>query len=182
MTPRDFILCCCCSTAKEKSSVIGCPDCGELIRWVRHGRYWRYRPGGRDLIAVPRFRCLNRKCERATFSVLPHPCLRYKRHTLAFYTVLLRVLMAMTVGRLARSLGKSWTTIRRWWADALMMNRFLREEGKREPWGPCPCARSGTQWPAFTRDLYRACGPSSHPFPGHPHNSSGDIDLASGIG
>jgi len=161
MTPLNSIVCCRSTVAKEKMSAIGCPGCGEVYRWRRHGFYWRYRPGGQDQIAVPRFRCQNTKCHRVTFSVLSHPVLRYKRHTLAFYTHLRRLLCWVSVGRLARRLGRSWTTIRRWQQDAIAICRFLAEEGQREPWGPCPCRVSERHWAAFTRDLYRALSP--HP-------------------
>ena len=161
MTPTNLILCCHTTLAKKKTETIQCPDCGDAYRWIRHGYYLRYRPGEDDLIEVPRFRCLNHKCERVTFSVLSHPCLRYKRHTLAFYTVLLRLLCLMRVNRLARKLGKSWRTVRRWMADALGLLRFLRKEGKREPWGPCPCQRPERYWSSFCRDLYRVCGPQT---------------------
>ena len=161
MTPSSSIVCCRSSIAKGKTTTIRCPGCGEVYRWRRHGFYRRYRPGGRDHIAVPRFRCLSTKCRRVTFSVLSHPVLRYKRHTLAFYTHLLRLLCWMSVGRLARKLGRHWTSVQRWKRDALSICRFLEEEGRRAPWGPCPCRVSGRHWAAFTRDLYRVLSP--HP-------------------
>ena len=112
-------------------------------------------------ISVPRFLCLNNKCSRVTFSVLSRPCLRYKRHTLAFYFALLRLLALMKASRLASKLGKTWSMIRRWKQEALTIRRFLDSEGQREPWGPCPCRHSSRYWPAFTRDLYRACRSSA---------------------
>lgn len=156
-----FILCCLEPTAKTHwLGPIVCPGCGDRHRFKRHGFYWRYLPGAADRIAVPRFRCENRQCPRRTFSVLPYPCLRHKRYSLGFYTMLVEAVAHTSLQRLACRFRKGWSAMRRLLHQAGQVLAFFRTERWRGHWGPCPCLEPWRTWTAFTQAQSYATGPS----------------------
>lgn len=130
---------------------IRCPHCHERWRIVRYGRYWRYRYGSNERMAVARCACRNPGCSRRTFSVLPHTYLPQVRIPVCLLMTIYRlhVVQAAPINRLARMLGHSWNTIRR----AVNLSRRLldwcRQEVVAGAMDLLPCRAE--RWPAFCR-------------------------------
>lgn len=153
MTPLNTMLCCTVLFAKENMiGPIFCPNCGSHFHHSPHGHYERYLPDTDELIKVPRFRCRNGTCPRKTFSILPFPCLRYKRHTLAFFLALVKAACNGTVYKLACDYQKGWTSMQRLIRQAVRIHGFFTKERNRQDWGPCPCRDPDRFWTPFTMD------------------------------
>lgn len=146
--------------AKQNLEAPCCPQCHEQLRIVRYGRYWRYRYGSSEKLAVPPYACLNPACARRTFSVLPHHgLLPQARMPLCLMMALYR--LHMVEGRplnpLARMLSHSWTTIRRAVTLAGRLLDWCRREVAAETLTPWPCHPD--LWPAFCRAFSYAFRP-----------------------
>jgi len=142
------------STHGKNYGLIGpivCPSCHESYVWF-HGHYSRYFPDdpGDTLIRVPRYKCLFSLCKRITFSILPFPCLRYKRHTLSFFFTLTKLAAYLSVNQLAHRFQRSWRSLRRLIRHAELINGFFLNERRRAVWGPCPCSKPEQFWTEFT--------------------------------
>ena len=156
------ILCCTVTFAKEMmTGPVQCPDCGDRYRHIRHGFYERFLPDGNERVKVQRYCCLNSDCSRVTFSILPFPCLRYKRHTLATLSQIALQAATTSVSRLARWYGKGWTAMRRLIRASQQVWSCFDVERWRQSWGPCPCREPGRFWTSFTQALSYATVPGS---------------------
>ena len=159
MTPPTML---CCSASIAKENLIGpifCPKCcGD--DHSPHGHYKRYIPDTTKQISVPRFCCKNASCSRKTFSILPFPCLRYKRHTLAFFLTLAILARAqIKICQLACQYKTAWTVMSRLVRQANRMESFFATERVDQAWGLCPCRTSDESWTTFTMDQFRATVP-----------------------
>ena len=158
-SPATILCCIACSAKNLMTGPIHCPDCGNGQLITRHGFYMRYLPDSVELVKVQRFRCRNQRCSRVTFSILPYPCLRYKRHTLETFGRIAGIAKALSIRRLAQKFSTSWTTMQRLVSDSLRVWRCFAKERNRLSWGPCPCTKVETSWTSFTTDLYRLTSP-----------------------
>jgi len=143
-----------CYTQGKSYGLIGsivCPSCHES-QYRSHGYYTRYFPDDPcdTEIRVPRYLCLVPSCERKTFSILPFPCLRYKRHTLSFFFMLTTLAAIYTVNQLAHQFQRCWKSLRRLIRHAELINVFFRNERRRAGWAPCPCSKPEQFWTEFT--------------------------------
>ncbi len=146
----------CCSTTNAKWRVpdlVQCSGCGDRYRHARHGTYERFLPDSNETIEVQRYRCQNPDCPCVTFSILPFPCLRYKRQTLATLTRIARQAASHSVQVLAQVYGKGWTAMRRLIRAARQVSAFFCFERSVQSWGPCPCADPRRHWTGFTQAL-----------------------------
>lgn len=154
-----------CSTNIAKKGVTGpvrCPTCGTCLHVSPHGTYERSLPDDTEKVLVKRFLCRDTTCSRKTFSILPYPCLRYIRHTLAILAGIAKESVTTSVKELARQYDKKWAAMRRLArASQQVWSSFLGERD-RQPWGPCPCHSPELSWTSFTQDLYHLTipGPS----------------------
>ena len=153
------IICCLFKIVTDMEGLIQCPGCGDRHRHVGHGCYQRYHPDDCNQLKVPRFRCHNPDCPRVTFSILPYPCLRYKRNTLAFYSVLLWLLERYCIHELAQLHNKGWTAMRRLIRTARQVWERFQTERDRQCWGPCPCQDPERNWTSFTQALSQVALP-----------------------
>ena len=162
MTPQSTMLCCSASIARENlTGPIFCPGCRSDDH-SPHGHYKRYLPDTSKQISIPRFRCKNASCPRKTFSILPFPCLRYKRHTLGFFLTLAILARAqIKICQLARQHETAWTVMNRLVRQANRMESFFVEERVDQVWGLCPCRAPDKFWTKFTMDQFRATVPDS---------------------
>lgn len=88
---------------------ICCPSC-QLDQFRKHGCYTRKgfhstEYGATVEVSVPRYRCLNPRCKRATFSILPAGVLRLCRFR---WNDLLSVRQALAAGTSGRHLARVW--------------------------------------------------------------------------
>jgi transposase-like protein len=88
---------------------ICCPSC-QLDQFRKHGCYTRKgfhstEYGATVEVSVPRYRCLNPRCKRATFSILPAGVLRLCRFR---WDDLLSVRQALAAGTSGRHLARVW--------------------------------------------------------------------------
>jgi hypothetical protein len=102
---------------------------------------------------VQRYRCKNPRCDLVTFSILPHPFLRYARFPLCFFMALLRAYETdhISVSSLARGLNLSRGIIRRSLDRARELSRWLSQIGKEDPAWSQPCLNPRERWTDFTR-------------------------------
>ena len=157
-----IILCCSMTFAKEMvAGPVQCTGCGDRYRHARHGTYDRYLPDSNEIVAVQRYRCRNLDCSCATFSILPFPCLRYKRHTLAIFARVVVQAASTSVARLARLYHKGWTAMRRMIRASRRIWSCFASERSHQPWGPCPCREPGLFWTSFTQILSYATVPDT---------------------
>jgi len=149
-TPLQAILWSASYIAKQKvNSDIVCPQCGERRLVIKWGCYHRYLFDGDDTAAIQRFRCLNRRCIRCTFSVLPHPFLPVLRVPLCFLLALISLHQkGHSIARLAREAGKRWAMIRRCLTIAGRIRAFLNNEFADIG---SPCLQPAMAWTAFTQ-------------------------------
>ena len=161
MTSQTTMLCCFAFIARENlKGPIFCPECCDDDH-SSHGHYDRNLPDTNKQISVPRFLCKNASCPRKAFSILPFPCLRYKRHTLEFFLNLVMLACTKTTSQLACLFQKGWTAMSRLVRQAKQMESFFVTERVRQDWGPCPCRAPDKFWTRFTMDQFRATVPDS---------------------
>ena len=144
----------CCTTSSDKTMVTGpvqCSGCGDRYRHRRHGTYERFLPDSNERVLVQRYLCRNRDCCCATFSILPYPCLRYKRHTLATFGKVTAEAKTGSVKQLAGLYKKGWTAMRRLIRASQQVLSFFLSEREHQLWGPCPCREPGRFWTIFTQ-------------------------------
>ena len=123
-----------------------CPGCGEKHRLIKWGTYTRYLFQGEDTVRIQRFRCLNSRCYRFTFSILPHPFLPILRLPLCFFLTMLALYQdGCSVADLARQSGKGWPVIKRALAFAGRIQTFLQDELF------APCLQPAVAWTRFTQ-------------------------------
>jgi hypothetical protein len=141
-------------------SRIVCPQCGERRCLIKWGFYRRYLFAGDDTVMIQRIGCLNRRCPRRTFSVLPHPLLPVLRVPLCFLLTLLTMHQrGCTIAQLVRKSGKSWPVVRRCLAAAGRVQTFLQKEAATILGTASPCLQAAACWTAFTRALSWALFP-----------------------
>ena len=161
MVPPLNIICCTMSFTKTMmTGPVQCPRCGDRHRHVRHGFYERYLPDCSRREKVQRYRCLNTNCPRVTFSILPFPCLRFKRHSLATFGKIAAQAAKNSVNRLARLYDKGWSAMRRLIRASQLLWSCLYSERRHQPWGPCPCEDPARFWTSFTQALSYATVPA----------------------
>jgi len=121
-------------------------------RILKYGTYQRYEFSGQGQIRIQRFLCKRDQCRR-TFSILPHPFLRFTRLTLCLLTVLLQLLdQQVPIARICRHLAIGRTRV--YWAikKGRRILDWIEKETKTEPvWAPCPCFDPLAHWSAFIR-------------------------------
>ena len=152
----------CCKSTCDKDRITGpvrCTGCGEPHRHRPYGFYERYLPDSSEQIKVQRYLCRNPDCSCVTFSILPFPCLRYKRHTLATFAKVAKLAVSHSVGQLARQFKKGWTAMRRMIRASQQVWFCFLDEGRHQLWGPCPCREPARYWTSFTQTLFHATVP-----------------------
>ena len=160
MASPMIILCCTMTFAKEMvAGPVQCSGCGDCYRHTRHGTYERFLPDSSERVEVQRYRCRNPDCPCATFSILPFPCLRYKRHTLATFGQVAVEAATTSVARLARLYRKGWSAMRRMIRASQQVWSCFQSERGHQPWGPCPCRDPARFWTSFTQALSYATVP-----------------------
>ena len=138
---------------------VQCPSCGDCYRSTKHGYYPRYFPGKDEVISIPRYRCNDQECERATFSILPFPCLRFKRHSLAEFMTMVGLAKFLHIWELARCYEKGWGAMRRLLGASRQIVNFFLTEREHQSWGLWPCLKPELHWTDFTQALSKATVP-----------------------
>lgn len=162
--PEDILSICECKNKDGQGGEVRCPGCGSSMGHTKHGYYVRYKPGERELVQVPRFKCHNRVCPKVTFSILPFPFLPWVGHRLCFLFGLVDVLKASwSVRRASRDLGLTRGVIRRALRRAVQVWRWFDLERHRSRWGPDPCRRPSLHWTDFTQAFSCAIFPTQFP-------------------
>ena len=157
----------CCRFAKTKMNhEIKCPECGERVRIWGHGSYGRFALAGTYQVAVPRFRCLEQRCLRRTFSILPFPFLRVVRHSLCTLMVLAMIILKgeKSKSALARELKVGRRSLNRAYAKGIEVMEWFERESTFACWGRWPPHRPQSSWTAFTQAFSHRFYPYS---PGH---------------
>jgi len=139
--------------AKEnQTGTIACHWCNNQDNIIKYGKYKRYDFTGEELIDIQRYLCKHDQCRR-TFSILPHPFLRFTRFSLCLLTVLLQLLdQKMPIARICRQLAIGRTSA--YWAitKGRRIVDWLAQEANAEPvWAPCPCFNPAAHWSDFVR-------------------------------
>ena len=137
---------------KNQTGPIVCHWCNNQDNIIKYGFYKRYEFLGKVKIRIQRFFCKRDKCRR-TFSILPHPFLRFTSLSLCMFTVLLQLFdQGIPIAEICRRLGLSWSM-----ADwAIKRGRrilyWIDQEAKTEPtWAPSPCIDPPGHWSEFIR-------------------------------
>lgn len=144
----------CCRIAKTKGrQEIKCPECGERVRIWGHGSYGRYALCGANRVGVPRFRCLQPRCPRKTFSILPFPFLRIVRHSLCTLMVLAMMFSQAQKSKSAwaRELAIERRSLDRALAKGTEVMAWFEREATVARWGRWPPHRPDPNWTAFTQ-------------------------------
>lgn len=152
--PPSLILEGCCQIAKTKTGQeVKCPECGERNRIWGHGSYQRYALAASHQVTVPRFRCLQPRCPRNTFSILPFPFLRIVRHSLCTLMVLAMTLShgQKSKSAWARELGIGRRSLDRALTKATHVMAWFEREATVARWGRWPPHRPESHWTAFTQ-------------------------------
>ena len=76
---------------KNQTGPTACHWCNNQDNIIKYGKYKRYDFTGEELIDIQRYLCKHDQCRR-TFSILPHPFLRFTRFPLCLLSVLLQLL------------------------------------------------------------------------------------------
>ena len=150
--------------AKEnQSGPIRCRVCYRSVGLDRHGYYERYLFGTDEKIKIQRYLCRNPDCTCLTFSILPHPFLRYIRLPLCFLFLLLESYESKTgnLSSLARDAGLSRPVIKRAIGLARRLENWLLEVGLW-PSGSRPCLDPKGRWTDFNRALSWAFYPARY--------------------
>jgi hypothetical protein len=139
--------------AKEnQTGPIACHWCNNQDNIIKYGTYERYEFTGEGRIRIQRFFCKRDQCRR-TFSILPHPFLRFTRFTLCLLTALLQLLdRHVSTAESCRRLGLSrnmanWD--RQKGRDIL---QWIEQEVQTQPsWAPSACIAPSRHWSDFVR-------------------------------
>jgi hypothetical protein len=103
---------------------------------------------------IQRYLCRNPDCDCLTFSILPHPFLRYIRLPLCFLIVLLTAQESGTasLSSLARQTNLSRSTVKR---AVLLGRKLVRWVNRLGLWpdGGWPCLNPQERWTDFIRAL-----------------------------
>jgi transposase-like protein len=139
--------------AKEnQTGPAACHWCNNQDNIIKYGKYKRYDFTGEGLIDIQRYLCKHDQCRR-TFSILPHPFLRFTRFSLCLLSVLLQLLdQKMSIARICRQLAIGRTRV--YWAikNGRPILDWIEKEAKTEPvWAPCPCIDPPCHWSDFIR-------------------------------
>jgi hypothetical protein len=152
--PLILILIVLCPIAKEnQTGPVRCPGCHLDGGYVKYGFYERYLFESTERIKVQRYLCKNPGCETVTFSILPHPFLRYVRFPLCFFLALLiaHEVEGRSIASLAKSLNFSCGRVRRAIKRARELKSWLFEINKENmPWSR-PCLSPPKRWTDFLR-------------------------------
>ena len=164
----SWILKGCCRFAKTKMNYeIKCPECGERVRIWGHGSYGRYALGGTYQVAVPRFRCLEQRCPRNTFSILPFPFLRVVRHSLCTLMVLAMIVLKGEKNKsaLAREHELGRRSLQRALAKGIEVEDWFERESIIAGWGRWPPHQPESSWTDFTQAFSHRFYPYTPGFP-----------------
>jgi transposase-like protein len=139
--------------AKEnQTGPLACHWCNNQDNIIKYGTYERYEFSGQGRIRIQRFLCKRDHCRR-TFSILPHPFLRFTRFSLCLLIVLLQLLdQQVPIAQICRHLAIGRTRV--YWAikKGRHILDWIEKEAKTEPvWAPCPCADPPAHWSDFLR-------------------------------
>ena len=152
--PLHVILILLCEIAKEnQTGPVRCPCCHRSVCFIKYGFYERYLFNSAERIKVQRYRCKNPRCDLVTYSILPHPFLRYTRFPLCFFTALLSAHETdhRSISSLARCLNLSRGIIRRSLSRAWELRRWLSEVWREESAWSQPCLNPRERWTDFIR-------------------------------
>lgn len=141
--------------AKEnQTGPIRCQCCYRSVGIDRHGCYERYLFSSDEKIKVQRYLCRNPECDCLTFSILPHPFLRYIRFPLCFLFLLLAAYEAKrgNFSSLAREAVLSRPVVKRSLSLARRLRDWLDHLGLW-PEGGRPCLDPRRRWTDFNRAL-----------------------------
>jgi len=153
----------CSSIAKENIiDEVVCPVCGERLMWIKYGFYPRYIFSSRKNILIQRYLCLNKKCQRRTFSILPYPMLPILRVSVFFLLAILsrHEENGENTSCLARESGMGWGVMRRMLQAAEKVRIWLRKEGYLHCFGSDPCRSRPIGWAGFIREFSWAIYPA----------------------
>ncbi len=148
--PLSAIVSVLASMSTEKSKR---PDSCVWCSWkqfIKYGKYYRYRFLGEERCIIQRYLCKNTECKR-TFSILPHPFLRYLRLTVCVLSALLEELLRGTSKtHIARLLGVTYPTVLRTARKAAELFDWMNHEPDA-PWSPSPCVHGPRVWAGFIK-------------------------------
>ena len=139
--------------AKEnQTGPTACHWCNNHENIIKYGKYKRYGFTGEEKIDIQRYLCKHDQCRR-TFSILPHPFLRFTRFSLCLLSVLVQLLdQKMSIARICRQLDIGRTRV--YWAirNGRDILDWIEKEANTEPvWAPCPCTAPASHWSDFIR-------------------------------
>ncbi len=137
---------------KNQTGPIACHWCNNQNNFIKYGSYKRYSFSGDEQINIQRYLCKHDLCRR-TFSILPHPFLRYTRITLCMLICLMQLLgKQMAIAKIERQLGITRSMV--YWAikKGRSILDWLDREARTEPtWAPSPCMNPPGYWSDFIR-------------------------------
>ena len=147
----------------NQAGPVHCRGCYRSVGIVRHGCYERYLFDSNEKIRVQRYLCRNPECGCLTFSILPHPFLRYIRLPLCFLFLLLEAYESKmnTISSLAREAGLSRPVVKRAIVLARRLSDWLLHLGLW-PNGGRPCLDPESRWTDFNRALSWAFFPGRY--------------------
>ena len=152
--PLIFMLTVLCQSAKENmTGPVRCPTCHLSGGFVKYGFYERYLFESPERIQVQRYLCKNPNCQTVTFSILPHPFLRYVRLPMCFLLALMNAYGAegRSIASLAKSLNFSRGRVKRVIKRAGELKSWLFEINKEDmPWSR-PCLSPPGRWTDFLK-------------------------------
>lgn len=163
--PLVFILSLLSNIAKEnQTGPVRCQGCYRNTGIIRHGYYLRYLFDSSEMVQIQRYRCCNPDCDCVTFSILPHPFLRYIRLPFCF---LLKLLSAHenegeNLSSLARQTGMSRPRVKRAMPLARKIAHWL-ERIALWPGGGRPCFKPQERWTDFIRAFSWSFFPGRYP-------------------
>ena len=137
---------------KNQTGPVHCQGCYRSAGIIRHGYYYRYLFNSLEMVKIQRYRCLNPDCDYLTFSIPPHPFLRYVRLPLCFLQALLSVYESGTesLSSLARQTGLSRPRVKQAILAAPKLILWVDQLGLW-PDGGRPCLNPEERWTDFTR-------------------------------
>jgi transposase-like protein len=139
--------------AKEnQTGPTACHWCNNQDNIIKYGKYKRYNFTGKELIDIQRYLCKHDQCRR-TFSILPHPFLRFTRFSMCLLSVLLQLIdQQMPIAQICRQLAIGRTRV--YWAikKGRRILDWIEKEAQTEPvWAPYPCIDPPAHWSDFIR-------------------------------
>lgn len=137
---------------KNQTGPIACHWCNNQENIIKYGTYERYEFSGQGRIRIQRFLCKRDQCRR-TFSILPHPFLRFTRFSLCLIGAVLQLLdRQVPIARICRDLAIGRASV--YWAinKGRRILDWIEKEARTEPvWAPFPCADPPAHWSDFIR-------------------------------